>query len=72
MIFSAHTPTHADQFNAETDRDLVIAFNEARSPAELARLSSLTRDRFATRAATKVRHAARTGRVVRGLSLRLS
>jgi len=39
-----------DQFDHEQDRDLIAAVNEARSPAEIQRISSTARQRLSARA----------------------
>ena len=48
--------THEDMFDPKEDMDLVAAINEARTDADLDRVSAMARSRFARRARRQQRH----------------
>jgi hypothetical protein len=47
-LFRIHK--HDDQFDIEQDRDLVVAFNEAKTAADIEQVTSMARQRLSARA----------------------
>ena len=56
MNFSLSTHPHEESFDSNHDMDLIALINEARTPEELHRISTMARRRFAARARNQ--HAA--------------
>lgn len=50
MFLISHTHNDDSRFDPEQDRDLVIAINEARTPAEVDRVVRIAHQRLAARA----------------------